>query len=81
MFKFLKDYRMYKKHCKHLNKIAEGDKSYLINMFADVDLLERVINSINKDERLKAKFKMPDGSQLELSIKTEKERKPINWDN
>lgn len=78
--KWLKEFRMYREHSKSLKKIAEQDKSFLINMFADVDLLERVINEINKDDRLKATFTMPDGSKLELQISKDKQRKNINWD-
>lgn len=78
--KWLKEFRMYREHSKSLKKIAEQDKSFLINMFADVDLLERVINEINKDDRLKATFTMPDGSKLELQISKDKQRKTINWD-
>lgn len=78
--KWLKEFRMYREHSKSLKKIAEQDKSFLINMFADIDLLERVINEINKDDRLKATFTMPDGSKLELQISKDKQRKNINWD-
>lgn len=78
--KWLKEFRMYREHSKSLKKIADQDKSFLINMFADVDLLERVINEINKDDRLKATFTMPDGSKLELQISKDKQRKSINWD-
>lgn len=78
--KWLKEFRMYREHSKSLKKIAEQDKSFLINMFADVDLLERVINEINKDDRLKATFTMPDGSKLELQISKDKQRRNINWD-
>lgn len=78
--KWLKEFRMYREHSKSLKKIAEQDKSFLINMFADIDLLERVINEINKDDRLKATFTMPDGSKLELQISKDKQRKTINWD-
>ena len=45
--KWLIEFRMYREHSKSLKKIAEQDKSFLINMFADIDLLERVINEIN----------------------------------
>lgn len=78
--KWLKEFRMYREHSKNLKKIAEQDKSFLINMFADVDLLERVINEINKDDRLKATFTMPDGSKLELQISKDKQKRTINWD-
>lgn len=78
--KWLKEFRMYREHSKSLKKIAEQDKSFLINMFADVDLLERVINEINKDDRLKATFTMPDGSKLELQISKDKQKRTINWD-
>lgn len=78
--KWLKEFRMYREHSKNLKKIAEQDKSFLINMFADVDLLERTINEINKDDRLKATFTMPDGSKLELQISKDKQKRTINWD-
>ena len=78
--KWLKEFRMYREHSKSLKKIAEQDKSFLINMFADIDLLERVINEINKDDRLKATFTMPVGSKLELQISKDKQRKTSNWD-
>lgn len=80
MMKWLKEFKLYREHSKNLKKIAEQDKSFLINMFADIDLLERVINELNKDDRLKATFTMPDGSKLELQISKDKQRKNINWD-
>lgn len=76
---FFKQYRNYLKDKLNKARQARGDKKYLLNLFASVDLLEDVIQKVNKDPDLIAELITLDGTRLVLKTRHEI-RESIDWE-
>lgn len=76
-----KEFIEYLKWKKRKVEEAEGNKAYLVNMFADPQLLEDTIKACNDNPDLVAELWTVDGARLKLHTYDHRNNKGrINWD-
>lgn len=79
--KIFREFIEYLKWKKRKIEEAEGNKAYLVNMFADPQLLEDTIKACNDNPDLVAELWTVDGARLKLhTYDRNGKNRGINWD-
>ncbi len=66
MRSIIKEFIQWRRERAKKLQIAKGNKEYLINTFADVTFLKKVVNECNKDPDLVVTMWTVDGTRLDI---------------
>lgn len=77
---FFKGYRNYIKDRINKARAARGDKKYLLNLFADWQLLQEMIEKVNTNPDLVVELITNDGTRVVIKQKAENYRRTVNWE-
>ena len=72
MLKTLRLFRIWRNELRNKRRIADQDKAYLINCYADTSLMRKLIKECNNDPTLVVELHLADGTRVVIRSETDK---------